>query len=175
MFLLGVVVERLVIERVVGGGSAFIVVADVWPLDPGDGDSALLLDIGFRSVPYLSGSVDVLGLDVSRSRLVAFVIALAVTGAMYAFLRFASFGKAIRATAQHAEVAQVCGVDVRQVRMVTFGLGAAMAGVAGSLIVMIFAVNPEVGRVFIGRAFAIVVLGGLGSFVGAFVGRWGWG
>ena len=45
-----------------------------------------------------------------------------------------------------------------------------MAGVAGSLIAMIFTISPEMGRMFIGRAFAIVVLGGLGSFVGAFVG-----
>jgi branched-chain amino acid transport system permease protein len=54
--------------------------------------------------------------------------------------------------------------------LITFGLGAAMAAVSGSLIAMIFTINPEMGRMFLGRAFAIVVLGGLGSFVGAFVG-----
>ena len=86
------------------------------------------------------------------------------------FLRFTTFGKAIRATAQNAEVAQVCGINVGRVRLVTFALGSAMAAVAGSLIAMIFTVSPEMGRIFIGRAFAIVVLGGLGSFVGAFIG-----
>jgi branched-chain amino acid transport system permease protein len=67
-------------------------------------------------------------------------------------------------------VAQVCGINVGRVRLVTFALGSAMAAVAGSLIAMIFTVSPEMGRIFIGRAFAIVVLGGLGSFVGAFIG-----
>ena len=124
----------------------------------------------FRSVPYLSGSLGVGGLDISKTRLVAFVIALGVTAATYAFLRYSTFGKAIRATSQHAEVAQVCGIDVRRVRLVTFGIGSAMAGISGSLVAMIFTVSPEMGRMFIGRAFAIVVLGGLGSFVGAFVG-----
>jgi branched-chain amino acid transport system permease protein len=126
----------------------------------------------FRSVAWepLTGSWDVAGLAISKSRFVAFVIALAVTGAMFLFLRRSRFGKAIRATSQHAEVAQICGIDVRRVRLVTFGLGSAMAGIAGTLIAMIFTINPEMGRMFIGKAFAIIVLGGLGSFTGAFVG-----
>jgi branched-chain amino acid transport system permease protein len=126
----------------------------------------------FRSVAWepLTGSWDVAGLAISKSRFVAFVIALAVTGAMFLFLRRSRFGKAIRATSQHAEVAQICGIDVRRARLVTFGLGSAMAGIAGTLIAMIFTINPEMGRMFIGKAFAIIVLGGLGSFTGAFVG-----
>lgn len=126
----------------------------------------------FRSVAWepLTGSWDVGGLAISKSRLVAFLIALAVTGAMFLFLRRSRFGKAIRATSQHAEVAQICGIDVRRVRLVTFALGSAMAGIAGTLIAMIFTINPEMGRMFIGKAFAIIVLGGLGSFTGAFVG-----
>jgi branched-chain amino acid transport system permease protein len=124
----------------------------------------------FRSIPYLSGAVHVGSIDLSKTRLVAFAIALGVTAATYAFLRFATFGKAIRATSGNAEVAMVCGIDVRLVRLVTFGLGSAMAAVAGGLIGMIFTISPEMGRMFIGRAFAIVVLGGLGSFAGAFLG-----
>jgi branched-chain amino acid transport system permease protein len=134
------------------------------------GTALSLWTANFRSVPYLTGSVEVFGLDLSKTRLVAFAIALGVTGATFAFLRYSTFGKAIRATAQQAEVAQVCGIDIRRVRLVTFGLGSAMAGVAGSLVAMIFTVSPEMGRMFIGRAFAIVVLGGLGSFAGAFLG-----
>jgi branched-chain amino acid transport system permease protein len=121
-------------------------------------------------VPYLTESFEVLGLNLSESRLVAFAIALAITGLTYAFLRFTTFGKAIRATSQNAQIAEVCGINVRRVRLVTFALGSAMAAIAGSLIAMIFTISPEMGRMFLGRAFAIVVLGGLGSFVGAFVG-----
>jgi branched-chain amino acid transport system permease protein len=170
IFALGALIERSLIDRLVNQPllSSLLLTFGLSTLFMGT--ALYFWTANFRSVPYLTGSVDLFGLDVSKSRLVAFVIALAVTGATYAFLRYSTFGKAIRATAQHSEVAQVCGIDVRRVRVVTFGLGSAMAGVAGSLIAMIFTVSPEMGRAFIGRAFAIVVLGGLGSFVGAFAG-----
>lgn len=126
----------------------------------------------FRSVAYgpLTGSWSVLDISFSKSRLVAFLIAMLVTGGMWVFLRMSTFGKTIRATSQHPQVAQLCGIDVRRVRFATFALGSAMAAVAGSLIAMIFTINPEMGRMFIGKGFAIIVLGGLGSFVGAFLG-----
>jgi branched-chain amino acid transport system permease protein len=170
IFALGAVIERTLLDRLVNQPllSSLLLTFGLSTLFMGT--ALYFWTANFRSVPYLSGSVDVLGLDISKTRMVAFTIALAVTGATFAFLRFSTFGKAIRATAQHSEVAQVCGIDVRRVRVVTFGLGSAMAGVAGSLIAMIFTVSPEMGRAFIGRAFAIVVLGGLGSFVGAFAG-----
>ena len=170
MFTLGVVIERTMIERVVGQPllSSLLLTFGLSTLFMGTALS--LWTANFRSVPYLTGSVNVFGLNLSQTRLVAFVVALAVTGLTFGFLRFTTFGKAIRATAQNAEVAQVCGINVGRVRLVTFALGSAMAAVAGSLIAMIFTISPEMGRMFIGRAFAIVVLGGLGSFVGAFIG-----
>ncbi len=126
----------------------------------------------FRSVIYepLTGSWTILTISFSRSRLVAFFIAILVTGGMWLFLKRSTFGKSIRATSQHPQVAQLCGIDVRQVRFATFALGSAMAAVSGSLIAMIFTVSPEMGRMFIGKGFAIIVLGGLGSFAGAFLG-----
>jgi branched-chain amino acid transport system permease protein len=170
LFVFGLVVERGLIERTVHqpllssllltfGLSTFLM-----------GGALSLWTANFRSVPYLTGAYEVGGLELSKVRLVSFAIALAVTAATYALLQFSTFGKAIRATAQQAEIAQVCGINVGRVRLITFGLGAALAGISGSLIAMIFTISPEMGRMFIGRAFAIVVLGGLGSFVGAFVG-----
>ena len=170
MFSLGAVIERTMIERVVGQPllSSLLLTFGLSTLFMGI--ALLLWTANFRSVPYLTGSVNLFGLNLSQTRLVAFAVAVAVTGLTFGFLRFTTFGKAIRATAQNAEVAQVCGINVGRVRLVTFALGSAMAAVAGSLIAMIFTVSPEMGRVFIGRAFAIVVLGGLGSFIGAFIG-----
>jgi branched-chain amino acid transport system permease protein len=170
MFSLGAVIERTMIERVVDQPllSSLLLTFGLSTLFMGIALSVWTAN--FRSVPYLTGSVNVLGIDLSQTRLVAFAIAFALTGLTYGFLRFTTFGKAIRATAQNAEVAQVCGINVGRVRLVTFALGSAMAAVAGSLIAMIFTVSPEMGRIFLGRAFAIVVLGGLGSFVGAFIG-----
>src|SRR5680860_160381 len=170
IFGLGAFIERTLIDRLVNQPllSSLLLTFGLSTLFMGT--ALYFWTANFRSVPYLSGSVEALGLDISKTRLVAFVITLGVTGATFAFLRYSTFGKAIRATSQHSEIAQVCGIDVRRVRIVTFGLGSAMAGIAGSLIAMIFTISPEMGRTFIGRAFAIVVLGGLGSFVGAFVG-----
>jgi branched-chain amino acid transport system permease protein len=126
----------------------------------------------FRSITYaaLSGSWNLLGISFSKTRLVAFLIAILVTGGMWLFLKMSTFGKSIRATSQHPQVAQLCGIDVRKVRFATFALGSGMAAISGSLIAMIFTINPEMGRMFIGKGFAIIVLGGLGSFVGAFLG-----
>jgi len=170
MFSLGAVIERTLIERVVDQPmlSSLLLTFGLSTLFMGTALS--LWTANFRSVPYLTGAVNVLGLNLSQTRLVAFAIALAVTGLTYGFLRFSTFGKAIRATAQNAEVAQVCGINVGRVRLATFALGSAMAAVSGSLIAMIFTISPEMGRMFLGRAFAIVVLGGLGSFIGAFLG-----
>jgi branched-chain amino acid transport system permease protein len=126
----------------------------------------------FRSVVYtpLTGSWDVGGIVFSKSRVVAFLIAMLVTGAMWLFLKQSTFGKSIRATSQHPQVAQLCGIDVRQVRFATFALGSAMAAISGALIAMIFTISPQMGQMFIGKGFAIIVLGGLGSFIGAFLG-----
>jgi branched-chain amino acid transport system permease protein len=170
VFSIGAVIERTMIERVVGQPllSSLLLTFGLSTLFMGIALS--LWTANFRSVPYLTGSVTLFGLNLSQTRLVASAIALAITALTYGFLRFTTFGKAIRATAQNAEVAQVCGINVGRVRLVTFALGSAMAAIAGSLIAMIFTISPEMGRMFLGRAFAIVVLGGLGSFVGAFIG-----
>jgi branched-chain amino acid transport system permease protein len=126
-----------------------------------------LFSADFRSVPVFSGSLPLLGLTLSKSRGIAFAAALLITYLCYLFLQKSAMGKAIRATAQHAEVAQVCGIDVEQVRLVTFGLGAALAAASGSLVIFIVSVAPSMGQIFILKAFAICVIGGLGSFTGA--------
>ena len=124
----------------------------------------------FRSVAYLSGSILVGPLALSRVRLVAFAVALAITLAVYLFLKWHPWGRAIRATSQHADLALACGIDVDTVRLGTFGLAASLAGAAGSLISMMYSIYPEMGAFFLLKAFAIIILGGRGSFPGAFLG-----
>jgi branched-chain amino acid transport system permease protein len=172
LLILGVLLQFTLVERVINQPllSSLLLTFGLSTLMMGI--ALNLWTSNFRSVAWepLTGSWPLLGLSVSKSRLVAFAIALLVTGGTYLFLRRNTFGKAIRATAQHPEVAQLCGIDVRRVRLATFGMGSAMAAIAGSLIAMIFTISPEMGRMFIGKAFAIIVLGGLGSFAGAFLG-----
>jgi branched-chain amino acid transport system permease protein len=114
--------------------------------------------------------VELFGLALSRPRLVAFVLALALSAAAYAGLRWTRWGQALRATAQNPDVALVCGIDVDRMRLVAFGLGAALAGAAGTLASFIYTVFPEMGATFMLKAFAVIVAGGLGSFAGAFAG-----
>lgn len=124
----------------------------------------------FRSVPYLRGAWQQFGVSLPRMRLVGFGIAAALTAVVYVFLKTSRSGKALRATAQHAEVALTCGIDVPKMRRLAFSIGTAMAGVAGGLLVTIVALHPQAGRLYILKAFAIVVLGGLGSLIGALLG-----
>lgn len=124
----------------------------------------------FRSVPFLSGSWTAAGLALPRMRIVGFGVAALLTGVVFVFLQRTRTGKALRATAQHAEVALTCGIDVDRMRRLAFSIGTAMAAAAGTLLVTFVALHPQVGRLYILRAFAIVILGGLGSFTGALLG-----
>jgi branched-chain amino acid transport system permease protein len=134
------------------------------------GTAQQLWTTDYRSVPYLSGSVVLFGLALSRPRLVAFALALVLSAAAYAFLRWSRWGKALRATAQNPDVALACGIDVDRTRLLAFALGAALAGAAGTLASFIYTVFPEMGRTFLLKAFAVIVLGGVGNFAGAFAG-----
>jgi branched-chain amino acid transport system permease protein len=123
-----------------------------------------------RSVPYFSGPVDLAGLPISRARGLAFITASVLSLGVWLFLQRSRWGKAIRATAQSADMALVCGINVDRVRLLTFGLAAAMAGAAGTLLITVLALSPGAGPTFLLKAFAIIVIGGLGSFAGAFIG-----
>ena len=89
---------------------------------------------------------------------------------VFMFLKMHRLGKAIRATAQNAEVAMVCGINIYNVYMITFGLAAALAVAGGALVSIQFGFNPETGLQYTIVAFAIIILGGRGSFIGALVG-----
>jgi branched-chain amino acid transport system permease protein len=103
-------------------------------------------------------------------RLAAMALALALTGLLYLTLSRSRIGRAIVAVRMDREAAALMGVKVKDVYAITFGLGALMAGVSGPLIAMIFPISPLSGPVYLGKAFVICVLGGLGSVPGAMIG-----
>lgn len=103
-------------------------------------------------------------------RLVAMVLALGLTGLLYLVLSRSRIGRAIVAVRMDREAAALMGVNVKSVYAVTFGLGALMAGASGPLLAMIFPISPLTGPVYLGKAFVICVLGGLGSVPGAMIG-----
>jgi branched-chain amino acid transport system permease protein len=170
MCALGVLLQRTLIDRVVGQPLLISLLLTFGLSTFLTGAALNLWTSNYRSVAAYSGSIQLAGLALSIPRLIAFVVALAITGVVWYFLRSARLGKAVRATSQNADVALVCGIDVARIRLLTFGLGTALAGAAGSLLAIIYAVYPEMGRAFLMKAFAIIVLGGLGSFGGAFLG-----
>lgn len=88
---------------------------------------------------------------------------------LYVVLRYTWTGRSLRAMAQHATVARLCGVRVERVAMVTFMVGAGLAGIAGMLMSSIFFVYPIVGNMIALKAFTVVILGGMGNVAGAAV------
>lgn len=168
-FVLGCVVERWVIEPVVGGAPMAALLMTF-------GLSMLLVNLGVliwggepRAIPVLTGSYSIGEISLAKVRLVTFGLAALVTCGLFAFVRFNSWGRAMRATALHPEIAMTCGVNVRKVRLITFGASYALASFAGILMVMMIPVDPQAGSSLVVKSFSVVVLGGLGNFTGIIV------
>ncbi|HEX7125800.1 MAG TPA: branched-chain amino acid ABC transporter permease [Thermodesulfobacteriota bacterium] len=109
-------------------------------------------------------------LTVDVARLVAGGLAVALTGALALFLGRSRLGTLLRAAADSRDGARIVGADVNRLYGVAYGLGAACAGTAGALIVPFFEVAPDVALPFTLTSFVVVILGGMGSLAGAFVG-----
>ncbi len=119
----------------------------------------------FSSVNYFIGDI-----SLSLVRILAFGVAMLCSAILYLILARTDLGKAIRAASEEREGAVLMGINVRRIYFFSFGLGAACAGVAGATITPFFPVYPHVGGLFVITAFVVVVLGGMGSFGGAFAG-----
>ena len=100
--------------------------------------------------------------------LVPFIAATVITGGVYLYLSKTYLGRAILAVSQDRVALQLMGADPIKVKQWAFGIGIATAVVAGALLITIHPVEPSVGRLYIGRVFAIVILGGMGSISGTF-------
>jgi branched-chain amino acid transport system permease protein len=171
-FAVGYLVQRLVIG----------------PASRGKDENILLVTLGlsiiienlmlavFRSdtrsidVPYAMEVVEFGPALLSWPRLVGFVATMGVGIALFVLMRFTATGKAIRAVAKERTGAALVGIDVAHIYAVTFGIGTACLAIAAALLLPSFYVSPRVGNAFVLVAFTIVVLGGMGSVVGALVG-----
>jgi len=132
---------------------------------------AITRGTGYTAPSALSSVViDVGGLKVSLVRLIALVAVTAVAVFLSWFVKHTMAGKAVRAVTQDRRAARLMGINVELTFMLTFGAGAALAGLAGTLLAPIYTMSPQIGGNFILAAFAVVVLGGLGSVWGAYVG-----
>jgi len=123
------------------------------------------IDTPFPASPLVLGPV-----SVSWNRLFVFAVALALIAGSYALINRTKLGKAMRATFQDRETALLMGVDIDFIHTATFALGSGLAAAAGALLGPVFVVYPTMGDLASLKAFAVVILGGLGSIPGATVG-----
>ncbi len=125
---------------------------------------------GYSGLPgVFVGAIKIFGINVSISRLVSCAVALAVSLAVWWMLERTRFGRAVRSASQAPELAVISGISIERVRLATFALGTAMAGLAGVLVAPAFAIDPQLGSRFIIKAFAVIIVGGMGSYPGAIV------
>lgn len=126
------------------------------------------VDYRLVSAGYIGASVNLGPVGLPLRLVVPFVAAVLVSGGIWLYLSRTFTGRAILAVAQDPLALQLMGADPVRVKQFAFGLAIATTSIAGSLLIIIGPVEPSVGRDYIGRVFAIVVLGGMGSISGAF-------
>ena len=119
------------------------------------------LDMGLLKLGELLLPVD---------RIASMVLALTLTGLLYLVLRTSKIGRAIVAVRMDRDAASLMGINVKEIYAITFGIGAFMAGACGALVAVVFPISTSLTGVFLGKAFVICVIGGLGTVPGALVG-----
>ena len=170
LFVVGVVLQRLLVSRVVDAPelSSLLLTFGVSIAIVNLGHLAFSSDL--RSVEYLTGSFILGPFAFSKSRVIACLFAMLITAGAFWFLQRTRLGKALRAVSQSREVAQVCGINVQRIHMLAFGLACALAAGGGSLVAVMVAIQPEMGQVYTFKSFLVIVLGGAGNYPGALLG-----
>jgi branched-chain amino acid transport system permease protein len=176
-FVLGLLVHRVLLVRVTGQGDPQRLM-----------DAQLILTLGLSLIitnaatmvltpmprgiktAYATQAFAVGPILLNQARSYAFAMALGLAGAVYVFLTRTDLGKALRAAADEPEAAGYQGIDVRAMHGLAFGIGIALVAAAGGLLATYYPIEPTVAVNFIVLMFVAVVLGGLGSIPGAFVG-----
>lgn len=170
-YLLGIVIEKMVIKRNSTSGS------NTWLLTVGISwviintiqliygpDNIMLKGILSNETVKIGGAI------INASRVMAAVASVVCFLLVSFLMNRLKFGKAMRAVSQDMDAARLMGINERQVFRISFGITAALAGVAAVLITPFYYINPNAGQVFQLKSFVVVVLGGMGSIPGALAG-----
>jgi branched-chain amino acid transport system permease protein len=171
-FLLGLLAYRLAVDRVMDAphSTHILLMAGIGMMLTNL--AQMLFNTNQRTVNLSYGhtALRVAGIQINQAYLTSFVIAVAIAAALFWFILSTETGRAIRAIAQNKNAAALMGVNVRRVTSLVFALGIGVAGAAGTLLLPMHYVDPSVGHAFSLMAFIIVVLGGMGSILGAGLG-----
>lgn len=170
LFLMGILIERFMVEKVINQPMAYslllLYAVSIFLRNTG----LNIWTSNYCCLNVLSGSLHIGPFTLSVIRLLIFAGAVGLTLFLTFLLNRTTVGKTIRASIQHPDLASACGIDVRRVRILTFGVGSVLGGIAGTFLIMLFSVNPEMGNMMILKLFAIVIVGGLGNNLGTLVG-----
>jgi branched-chain amino acid transport system permease protein len=172
MFVIGMVAYRMIIQPIIDASEMTHVFATLGLNLSLQGIALFLWQGDFRGIrtSYSSMPIHFGALYINVPRFIIFLCAIATILALFLFLKKTYTGKAIRASAQKRVAAQLMGVNLSKIYMIAFGIGIAIVGVTGAVLMPIYEVFPSVGSLFALVAFVVVVLGGLGNLGGALVG-----
>ncbi|MEH2471510.1 branched-chain amino acid transport system permease protein [Nitrobacteraceae bacterium AZCC 2161] len=171
-FVLGYLLQRLLLNRVITA-PVLVTLTLTFGLDLILNNAMIYYfkaDYRKLTLSPPTGSISLFDVVVPVDRLIATASALALTGLLYLLLRRSKVGRAIVAVRLDRDAAVLMGVDVKSIYAIAFGLGAALAGCAGVLMALIFPISPLTSSAYLGKAFVVCVLGGLGSVSGALAG-----
>jgi len=170
--LFGVAVERTCFRRVLGSTKVNEVLLSVGLIYILQNFMALAwtdYPRGIRS-PYEKTAISLGAVNLNLDWAIAISITIAIMVGLHVVLNFTETGRAMRATSQNRRAATLMGIDVERIDMLSFGVGISLAAAAGTLLAIITSITPSAGSLPALKAFAIIVLGGLGSSAGAVIG-----
>ena len=170
MFFLGILLQRTLVVRVVNAPELSSLLLTFGISIALVNLARLVFTADLRSVEFITGSFIAGPFALSKSRVISFAFAVAITLLAFWFLQKTKLGKAIRATSQSSEMAMVCGINVRRIHLYSFGIASALAAAGGSLIAVMVAIQPQMGDVYTFKSFLVIVLGGAGNYPGALLG-----
>jgi branched-chain amino acid transport system permease protein len=172
MFAFGYGLQRSVLNRVIGK-PVLITLTITFGLDLIINNLMLwTFTANFRRVVFENPfkTLEIFGLIIPADRLFAMALAILLTLMFFLLLNRSRIGRAIVAVRNDRDAAILMGVNVEQIYAITFGVGVAFAGAAGSLMSVVFPISPVTSGVYLGKAFVICILGGLGSIGGVVIG-----
>jgi branched-chain amino acid transport system permease protein len=172
MFVLGYALQRTVIATASHGREDNILLVTLGLSIVIDNLALYLWSADTRTInpSYAFDTVDLGIAFIAVPKMISFVGALLVTALLWLLIQRTDLGKAIRAVARERQGARLVGIDVEHIFAMSFGIGIACVGAAACLLLPSYYAHPGVGESFVVVAFTIVVLGGMGSFVGALIG-----
>ncbi|MCX8151064.1 MAG: branched-chain amino acid ABC transporter permease [Candidatus Bathyarchaeota archaeon] len=169
--IIGVAVERLTFRKVLGTEKLNEIFVSLGLIYIFENAAVLLWGNKSAQIPSsINGILSLAGISISYDRLAAIGIVVVILLSIVFLMKRTKIGLAMQATSQKSDAAKLMGINIEKVYVFTFALGAALAGAAGALYGIIFPFSPTLGALPTIKAFAIIILGGLGSIPGAVIG-----